>query len=204
MQKKAIKNQHILEHQSVEFFEIFSSTTSCIKRRRTSSAYFSLFTIVGIPSRKFEARPTENFAVFDENDPWQTWYQHHLECRSSIHRTTMKDSNNPIPHRNIKHGQQTRRNRTWWNPHRKSLSIFFSFKARCIICYFRETGLAACKKYLTLELLMSILVGLVICGIPLAVVASLYVQKSKWSQYERISRIDVLQLLPWRHSDKQQ
>ena len=32
---------------------------------------------------------------------------------------------------------------------------------------------------------MSILVGLVICGIPLAVVASLYVQKSKLSRHER-------------------
>ena len=46
------------------------------------------------------------------------------------------------------------------------------------LLFARETVAKSCKKHLTTKLLTGILVGLVICGIPLAVMSSLYVQKS--------------------------
>jgi Mg/Co/Ni transporter MgtE len=45
---------------------------------------------------------------------------------------------------------------------------------------FRESESGSCKKYLTKELAMGIFVGLVICGIPLAVMSALYAEKSKY------------------------
>ena len=137
---------------------------------------------------------------FAHRDLWQPYPRsfppRHVLLKFGLTTDRTTDSSNCIKRRDKRgHRRLLKRHSSPNKRNREEISmILLENRHQFILVCFRKPETNSCKKHLTMKLAASVFVGLVICGIPLAVISSLYVQKSE-SVRETTTRVMCIPIL---------